>query len=213
MFQREANSEELAERLKKLELSVVQDVLPQEICDYADYVLPSTYFMERMEMSGVKWARDGSIYLSDPQLSPPEGCEARHDVWILLEILRRAFPERAARVGYKECKTAEEFNAYFDAFTKRGYAQLLEECDKSQAPVGLVGFTRTLERKVGRRLRLKSTASIPIRNPSERLPAKLKFILSRVSKNPHMCEEFLLSRHIFLHRLLLRRRETVTSLF
>ena len=81
-------------------------------------------------MSGVKWARDGSIYLSDPQLSPPEGCEARHDVWILLEILRRAFPERAARVGYKECKTAEEFNAYFDAFTKRGYAQLLEECDK-----------------------------------------------------------------------------------
>lgn len=130
MFQREANSEELAERLKKLELSVVQDVLPQEICDYADYVLPSTYFMERMEMSGVKWARDGSIYLSDPQLSPPEGCEARHDVWILLEILRRAFPERAARVGYKECKTAEEFNAYFDAFTKRGYAQLLEECDK-----------------------------------------------------------------------------------
>ena len=130
MFQREANSEELAERLKKLELSVVQDVLPQEICDYADYVLPSTYFMERMEMSGVKWARDGSIYLSDPQLSPPEGCEARHDVWILLEILRRAFPGRAARVGYKECKTAEEFNAYFDAFTKRGYAQLLEECDK-----------------------------------------------------------------------------------
>lgn len=130
MFQREANSEELAERLKKLELSVVQDVLPQEICDYADYVLPSTYFMERMEMSGVKWARDGSIYLSDPQLTPPEGCEARHDVWILLEILRRAFPERAARVGYKECKTAEEFNAYYDAFTKRGYAKLLVDCDK-----------------------------------------------------------------------------------
>lgn len=31
------------------------------------------------------------------------------------------------------------------------------------SPVGLVGFTRTLERKAGRRLRLKSTASIPIR--------------------------------------------------
>ena len=163
-------------------------------------------------MSGVKWARDGSIYLSDPQLSPPEGCEARHDVWILLEILRRAFPERAARVGYKECKTAEEFNAYFDAFTREAMPSSWKNATKS-SPVGLVGFTRTLERKVGRRLRLKSTASIPIRNPSERLPAKLKFILSRVSKNPHMCEEFLLSRHIFLHRLLLRRRETVTSLF
>ena len=64
MFHREANSQELAEQLKKLELCVVQDVLPQELVDYADYVLPATYFMERKEMAGVKWALDGSIYLS-----------------------------------------------------------------------------------------------------------------------------------------------------
>lgn len=56
MFHREANSQELAEQLKKLELCVVQDVLPQELVDYADYVLPATYFMERKEMAGVKWA-------------------------------------------------------------------------------------------------------------------------------------------------------------
>ena len=43
MFHREANSQELAEQLKKLELCVVQDVLPQELVDYADYVLPATY--------------------------------------------------------------------------------------------------------------------------------------------------------------------------
>ena len=133
MFHREANSQELAEQLKKLELCVVQDVLPQELVDYADYVLPATYFMERKEMAGVKWALDGSIYLSDPDLTPPKGCEARHDVWILLEILRRAFPEKAARVGYKECKTAEEFNKYFDAFTNKGFNKFLAQCE-SQKP-------------------------------------------------------------------------------
>ena len=128
MFQREANTKELMDHLKKLELCVVQDVMPQELVDYADWVLPATFFMERKDISNVKWARDGSIYLSDPQLTPPEGCEARHDVWILLEILRRAFPERAARVGYKsECKTAEEFDRYFDAFTEAGYKKLLTE--------------------------------------------------------------------------------------
>ena len=133
MFQREANSQELAEQLKKLELCVVQDVLPQELVDYADYVLPATYFMERKEMAGVKWALDGSIYLSDPGLTPPKGCEARHDVWILLEILRRAFPEKAARVGYKECKTAEEFNKYFDAFTDKGFNKFLAQCESQKA--------------------------------------------------------------------------------
>ena len=131
MFHREANSQELADHLKKLDLCVVQDVLPQEIVDYADYVLPATYFLERKEMAGVKWALNGSIYLSDPQLTPPKDCEARHDVWILLEILRRAFPERAERVGYSECKTAEEFNKYFDAFTQRGFDKLVADCDKS----------------------------------------------------------------------------------
>lgn len=130
MFHRQANAKKLAENLKKLDLVVVQDVLPQELVDYADYVLPATYFMERRDMSGVKWARDGSIYLSDPQLNPPKGCEARHDVWILLEILRRAYPERAERVGYKGCGTAEEFNAYFGAFVDRGYKKLLDDCEK-----------------------------------------------------------------------------------
>ncbi len=131
MFHREANSQELADNLKKLELCVVQDVFPHEIVDYADYVLPATYFLERKEMSTVKWALNGSIYLSDPQLTPPKDCEARHDVWILLEILRRAFPERAERVGYKECKTAEEFNQYFDGFTERGFENLLKDCDNT----------------------------------------------------------------------------------
>lgn len=32
--------------LKALDLVVVQDILPHEICDWADYVLPCTYFLE-----------------------------------------------------------------------------------------------------------------------------------------------------------------------
>lgn len=48
MFHREANSQELAEQLKKLELCVVQDVLPQELVDYADYVsLPHISWKEK----------------------------------------------------------------------------------------------------------------------------------------------------------------------
>ena len=35
-------------------------------------------------------------------LTPPEGVEARHDIWQFLEIVRRMYPERAARVGYVE---------------------------------------------------------------------------------------------------------------
>ncbi len=58
---------------------------------------PATYFLERKDISGVKWALDGSIYLSDPQLTPPKDCDARHDVWILLEILRRAFSGKSRK--------------------------------------------------------------------------------------------------------------------
>lgn len=50
MFHREANSARLAKALMGLELVVVQDIFPHEICDYADYVLPCTYFWSGMSM-------------------------------------------------------------------------------------------------------------------------------------------------------------------
>lgn len=40
LFHRESDSIRLAKALKTLDLLVVQDLLPHEVCDYADYVLP-----------------------------------------------------------------------------------------------------------------------------------------------------------------------------
>lgn len=182
MFHREANSQELAEQLKKLELCVVQDVLPQELVDYADYVLPATYFMERKEMAGVKWALNGSIYLSDPGLTPPKGCEARHDVWILLEILRRAFPEKAERVGYKECKTAEEFNKYFDAFTDKGFNKFLAKCE-SQKPGWAEKIKKDIETQGWSTIKTKKYNEYPYHKPFGTPSGKVEIYAFQSFKN------------------------------
>ena len=115
MFHREANSARLIEAFKSLDLIVSQDILPQESNDWADYVLPSTFFMENHEYLGVNYARDGWVQKSDATLDPPEGVEARHDIWQFMELLRRINPEYAARVGYtKEIKTRREWQAFWD---------------------------------------------------------------------------------------------------
>ena len=102
MFHREANSARLIEGFKAMELIVSQDILPQESNDWADYVLPSTFFLENHEYMGVNYARDGWAHKSDAMIDPPEGVEARHDIWQFCEILRRIDPALAARLGYNE---------------------------------------------------------------------------------------------------------------
>ena len=102
MFHREANSARLIEAFKSLDLIVSQDLMPVESNDWADYVLPSTFFLENHEYLGVNYALNGNVQKSDAEIDPPEGCEARHDIWQFLEILRRIDPEKAARVGYTE---------------------------------------------------------------------------------------------------------------
>ena len=137
LFHRESNSARLQKALESLDLFVVQDVLPHEVCDWADYVLPATYYPERRETAGVKWALDGSAHLSEAVLTPPQGCEARHDVWILLEILRRAYPDRAKeRAGYTECKTAEEFAKWWDAFDDRGIEAFIKAQEAKKPGAG-----------------------------------------------------------------------------
>jgi anaerobic selenocysteine-containing dehydrogenase len=100
LFYRCANSERVAKALKALDLLVVQDILPHEVCDYADYVLPATYFLERDETIATKWTLHAAIQKSHAVMTPPAGSQARDDIWILMEILRRAYPERAERAGW-----------------------------------------------------------------------------------------------------------------
>jgi thiosulfate reductase / polysulfide reductase chain A len=127
MFHREANSARLAKALKELELLVVQDILPHEVIDYADYVLPCTYFMEWHEYTGVKWALDGYMQLSDAAIDPPKDADVREEVWQFCEILRRAWPERAReRLGYdRELKTREEFRAWYRGMVDKAFAKFV----------------------------------------------------------------------------------------
>lgn len=164
LFHREANSDRLAKGLAAQELVVVQDLMPHEVMDHADYVLPSTYFLERKDMGGVKWARDGSIYLSDPGLNPPKGCDARHDVWILLEIARRAFPERAERMGYKECKTAEEFAKYYDALTDKGFNSFLKQQETAK-PGSAARISSDIKEKGWSTIKMKAYDVYPYKKP------------------------------------------------
>ena len=115
LLQREANTDRMRKMLMKFDLVVVQDVMPQETCDYADYVLPATMFLEKGGVTGIEFAREmgGAIQRNAPGLPIPDGNESRDDLFPLLEVIRRAWPDRAARLGYtKECKTNAEFRKW-----------------------------------------------------------------------------------------------------
>lgn len=115
MFHREANSQRLIDAFKSLDLIVSQDLMPQESNDWADYVLPSTFFLENHEYLGVNYARDGYVQKSSAEIDPPDGVEARHDIWQFLEILRRIDPELAKRAGYdREIKDRAGWKDWWD---------------------------------------------------------------------------------------------------
>lgn len=159
MFHREANSARMEKALKALDLVVVQDILPHEICDWADYVLPCTYFLEWHEYGGVKWALNGNVQINDAGINPPEGCDAREEVWQFAEILRRAFPDRARdRLGYDhEMKTRAEFKQWYNAFQDKAWAKFIAakneakpgEGDRIAADVAKQGWSQTAVKKFG----------------------------------------------------------------
>ena len=157
MFHREANSARLIEAFKALDLIVSQDLMPQESNDYADYVLPSTFFLENHEYLGVTYARDGYVQRSSAEIDPPEGVEARHDIWQFLEILRRAYPEYAARVGYtEEIKDRAGWKAWWDqGLVEAGWKKWIAsknaakpgEGDRIQKDVDEKGWSLTIPKK------------------------------------------------------------------
>jgi len=83
-------------------LVVAIDIFPHDHVDYAHYVLPDLMFLEREEVATVKWTLHAALQKSHKALDPPPGVEARHAPWILMEIVRRAWPDRAEAVGYDE---------------------------------------------------------------------------------------------------------------
>ncbi len=127
-FTRDANTQKLIEALKKLDLVVVIDVLPNDGVDWADYVLPDTIFLEREELATVKWTPHAAIQLSHKVLDPPPGFDVRNGFWILMEIVRRTVPERAAAIGY-----TEQYADYhrFEEFEKLIKKKVLESLSKS----------------------------------------------------------------------------------
>ena len=68
-----------------------------------------------------------ALHRSEAVLPQPKGVDARDDLWILLEILRRANPDRAQRVGYGAAQATPEGFAHF----KEGIEQkMLANCLK-----------------------------------------------------------------------------------
>jgi Anaerobic dehydrogenases, typically selenocysteine-containing len=101
-LQRDARYQMAVEALKRLDLVVAIDIFPHDHIDYAHYVLPDLMFLEREEVATVRWTLHAALQKSHKALDPPPGVDARHGPWILMEIIRRAWPDRAKAVGYDE---------------------------------------------------------------------------------------------------------------
>lgn len=138
MFHREPNTQRMIDALMALDLVVVQDIFPHEIVDYADYVLPSTYFLERVEYGSVKWNVNGNVHANGAGFFPPEGNESRDEIWQFCEILRRAYPDRAAeRLGYdREIKTAQEWREWYKPFTDKAWGKFIAGLNKKNPGEG-----------------------------------------------------------------------------
>jgi anaerobic selenocysteine-containing dehydrogenase len=92
----------LKEALESMDLVVVIDVLPQDIIDYADYVLPDSIYLEREEVTSISDTPDFAVEYSYPALSPPQDNDSRPMLWAMMEIVKRVNPSMAAALGYTE---------------------------------------------------------------------------------------------------------------
>lgn len=155
IFHRDPNVRRLEEMLRKLELVVNVDIVHQEVCDWSDYVLPSEMFLERDRLGSISWTMTGTVAKQEKVTDPPPGCDARPNEWIMLEILRRAYPQRAAMVGYDE--SLKEPAAFRRDFLKRiedvrleGFAQAWNrDLDELRAEFREKGFVTVVPQRYG----------------------------------------------------------------
>ncbi|MGC9118246.1 MAG: molybdopterin-dependent oxidoreductase [Thermoproteus sp.] len=127
-FHRDVNTQKLKEAFKKLDLVVTIDILPQDHVDWSDYVFPDLMFLERSEISSAPWTLDAAVVYSNKVLDPPPGVDARHAFWILLELVRRAWPDKAALIGYTD-RYADY--AQFEAFEEQLFGKVLDYLSKT----------------------------------------------------------------------------------
>ncbi|MDL2059808.1 molybdopterin-dependent oxidoreductase [Mesosutterella sp. AGMB02718] len=177
LLQREAGTERMRKMLAAFELVVVQDVMPQETCDFADYVLPSTFFLEQGGVSGIEFTREmaGAIQKSAPGLPVPEGCEARDDLFALMEIVRRAFPERAARLGYtRECRTNAQFREWKKTLSAgKGYGAFMKELEAAD-PEKAAAVKAGLDKDGWALTRPKAFGAYPFKKPFDTPTGKME---------------------------------------
>ena len=101
LFGRDPNTRRIQEMLAKLDLVVVTDILHQEVCDWADYVLPSDWILERSSLHTIIWSLAPAVARGGPVTDPPAGADVRPLPWISFQLLRRLYPERAAALGWQ----------------------------------------------------------------------------------------------------------------
>ncbi|MEZ0247976.1 MAG: molybdopterin-dependent oxidoreductase [Thermoproteus sp.] len=127
-FHRDVNTQKLKEAFQKLDLVITIDIFPQDHVDWSDYVFPDLMFLERSEISSAPWTLDAAVVYSNKVLDPPPGVDARNGLWVLLELVRRAWPDKAALIGYTD-KYADY--AQFEQFEEQLYDRILTYLSKS----------------------------------------------------------------------------------
>ncbi|MEM4580730.1 MAG: molybdopterin dinucleotide binding domain-containing protein, partial [Acidilobaceae archaeon] len=130
---RDMDTEKVKEAYRKLELLVVVDVLLKDSGMYADYVLPDTTFLERDEIASNKWTLAPVVQKQTKAVDPPPGCEARDWIWAFMEIVRRAWPEKARALGWKE--EYRDYETYKRDFDEKLKEAMVIALARSWAPV------------------------------------------------------------------------------
>ncbi len=114
LFHRDNGTRRIEKMLETLELFVMTDIVHQEACDWADYVLPADMFVERDHLNSMKWCLQPSVALAKQLTTPPPGAEARHLMWIFMNLINRMYPERATALGFRpEFKDPDVFRDEF----------------------------------------------------------------------------------------------------
>jgi thiosulfate reductase / polysulfide reductase chain A len=102
LLQTVPNPERTLEALKKLDLVVVIDVLPQEHVAWADYVLPESSYLERYDELNVMAHKTPFITLREPAVEPLY--DSKPGWWMARELGMRLGLE-----SYFKWETAEEY--------------------------------------------------------------------------------------------------------